>query len=47
MRNIYIEIQVNEDIMEKVEKEDPNWMNNARSVQGIKNLCELIEKHGG
>lgn len=47
MRNIYIEIQVNDEIMEKVEKEDSNWTNNARSVQGIKKLCELIEKHGG
>ena len=47
MRNIYIELQVNDEIMEKVEKEDSNWTNNARSIQGIKNLCELIEKYGG
>lgn len=36
MRNIYIELQVNDEIMEKVEKEDSKWMNNARSIQGIK-----------
>lgn len=47
MRNIYIELQVNDEIMEKVEKEDSNWTNNSRSVQCIKNLCGLIEKYGG
>lgn len=35
------------DAIIELQKEDSNWMNNARSVQGIKNLCELIEKHGG